>query len=444
MQPAWNPSRFAANRARLLGALGPGEALLLFGGAEVHRNSDSTHRFRVHSDVHYLSGWEDPEVALLIRAGSDKPFVMFVQPRDPEKEIWDGLRPGPEGAKERYGADAAWSIEELGKQLPDLLLGYRVLHYRFAEDAARDRTVRHAVQVAARKARRETWQDTPDTFVDPERLLHELRLTKTPDELELLRQAAAITAEAHLAAMAMTRPGVHEYELEARIDHTFRARGGVGPGYETIVGGGANATILHYRSNQEPLREGELVCVDAGCEYGLYTADVTRTWPVSGRFTDAQRELYEVVLDCQKACVEASRPGASWKELGDLCNRMLTEGMVRIGLLAGEPDQLIADKKHKKYFPHGLGHWLGMDVHDVGAYTRAGTSRPFAPGNVLTIEPGLYVRPDDPDAPERFRGLGVRIEDDVLITEGAPEILTASIPKEIADIEAAVGADRAV
>ncbi len=443
MQPTWNPSRFAANRARLLGALGPGEAALLFGGDEVHRNSDSTHRFRVHSDVHYLSGWEDPEVAVLLRAGADKPFILFVQPRDQEKEIWDGVRPGPEGAKTVFGADEAWSYEELSKQLPDLLMGYRVLHYRFAEDAARDRLVRGAIHTAARKARRETWQDVPDTLVDPERLLHELRLSKTPDELALLRRAAAITAEAHLSAMAMTRPGVFEYQLEAAIDHTFRARGGVGPGYETIVGGGANATILHYRSNNQVLQDGDLVCVDAGCEYGLYTADVTRTWPVNGRFSPAQRELYELVLDCQKACVAACRAGTSWKTLNDLCNRMLTEGMVRLGILNGEPEKLIEEKKHKKYYPHGLGHWLGMDVHDVGAYTRADQSRPLSAGNVLTIEPGLYIRPDDLEAPERFRGLGVRIEDDVLVTEGDPDVLTASIPKEIADVEAAVGGSAA-
>lgn len=439
MIPTWNPDRHARNRARVLDTLHPGEALLVFGGHEVYRNADSTHRYRAHSDVHYLSGWHGPDVAVLLRKGAEKPFIMFVQPRDPEKEIWDGIRPGPEGARERFGADEAYSIDELSKQLPDLLLGHRVLHYRFAEDAARDRAVRAALDLAARKARRETWQDVPDAIIDPARVLHEVRLVKDEDELTLMRRAAAITAEAHLAAMAMTRPGRGEHELEARIDHVFRTSGGNGPGYTSIVGGGANATILHYHDNCDPLPDGGLVCVDAGCEYGFYTADVTRTWPVSGSFNADQRALYQVVLDCQKACVEKSRAGTRWRELNDLCHRMLTEGMVRLGLLTGEVDALIAEKKYKKYYPHGLGHWLGMDVHDVGTYTRDNDSRALAPGNVITIEPGIYIRPDDLEAPEGLRGLGVRIEDDVLITDGDPEVLTAAIPKEIAEIEAVVG-----
>lgn len=438
MLPPWNSERYALHRARVLDALGPGEALLVFAGREVYRNADSTHRYRVHSDVHYLTGWQGPDVAVLLRKGADKPFAMFVQPRDPEKEIWDGIRPGPEGAVERYGADEAFSIDELARKLPDLLLGHRVLHYRFAEDAERDRAIRAAIDLAARKARRETYQDVPDTFVDPARVLHEVRLVKDEVELALMRRAAAITAEAHLAAMAMTRPGVGEHELEARIDHVFRASGGNGPGYTSIVGGGANATILHYHDNCDALPEGGLVCVDAGCEYGFYTADVTRTWPVSGRFDDDQRALYQVVLDCQKAAIALCRAGTRWRELNDLCHRMLTEGMVRLGLLDGDVDLLILEKKYKKYYPHGLGHWLGMDVHDVGAYTRDNDSRALAPGNVITIEPGIYVRPDDQDAPEGLRGLGVRIEDDLLITDGDPEVLTAAIPKEIADVEAAV------
>ncbi len=438
MRPALDPARFAANRARALDLLQPGDAALIFGGSTLHRNADSEHRYRPHSDVHFLSGWPDPDVAVLLRKGSDKPFVLFVQPRDPEREVWDGIRPGPEGAVSTFGADEAFPIEELSKRLPDLLLGVTRLHYRFGEDAARDRQLRTAMNAARNKARREGFQDTPDTIIDPERFLHEARLVKSEAEIALLQRAAEITARAHLAAMAMTRAGVHEYELEAVINHTFRSQGGDGPGYTSIIGGGANATILHYHANNDVLRDGDLVCVDAGCEYGFYTADVTRTWPVNGRFSPAQAEIYELVLAVQKDCVAASVVGVTWKELSDRAIRALTVGMVQLGLLTGEVDALIAEKTYKKYYMHGLGHWLGMDVHDVGAYVGGGQSRALAPGNVITIEPGIYVPVGDEGAPERFRGIGVRIEDDVLITEGGPVVLTAAIPKELAELEAAV------
>ena len=442
MRPVFDVAHFAANRARVLAHLPPGEGALIFGGPVVYRNADSEHRYRAHSDVYYLSGWEDPDVAVLLRPGADRPFILFVQPRDPEREVWDGVRPGPEGAMATYGADGAFPIGELDKELPELLLGVRALHYRFGVDAARDRQVRRAIDGAHHKARKERFQDTPEAIVDPERLLHETRLIKSASELALLRRAAAITAAAHAAAMAMTAPGVHEYELEAEIDRTFRALGGDGPGYPSIVGGGVNATILHYHTNNAPLPDGGLVCVDAGGEYGRYTADVTRTWPVNGRFSEAQAALYGVVLEVQKACIARCRPGITWRELGDFAVRGLTEGMVRLGLLTGEVDALIEQKSYKKFYMHGLGHWLGLDVHDVGAYIRGGQSRALEAGQVITIEPGLYVA-QDADVPEAFRGLGVRIEDDVLITEGEPEVLTAAIPKEMADIEAAVGVARA-
>ena len=438
MRPAFDPARFAANRARVLALLQPGEAVLIFGGSTVHRNADSEHRYRPHSDVHYLSGWPDPDVVVLLRAGSDKPFVLFVQPRDPEREVWDGLRPGPEGAVSTFGADEAFPIEELSKRLPELLVGVSAIHYRFGEDAAQDRQLRVAMSGARGKARREGFQDTPHTIIDPDRLLHEARLVKSPAEIALLERAAEITRQAHANAMAMTRAGVHEYELEAEIDRTFRRLGGDGPGYTSIIGGGANATILHYHANNQPLRDGDLVCVDAGGEYGYYTADVTRTWPVNGRFSAAQAEIYSLVLEVQKDCVAASRAGTTWKDLSDRAIRALTVGMVRLGLLTGEVDALIAEKEYKRYYMHGLGHWLGMDVHDVGGYVLGGQSRALAPGNVITIEPGLYIPAGDERAPERFRGIGVRIEDDVLITEGDPIVLTAGIPKELDEVEAAV------
>ncbi len=437
MSHALDPALHAAHRRQLLDALGS-DAALLFGAPHHLRNGDAEHRYRQSSDVLYLSGWEQPEVVLLLRPGADQPFIMFVQSRDASREIWTGRRPGPAGAVERYGADAAFPIEELPDKLPGLLQGYRNLHYRFADDAEHDRLLVGAIARARRQAR-SNGMDVPDAFIDPARVLHELRLHKSEAELALLRRAAAITDEAHRAAMAGTAPGVHEYELEALLEGTFRRRGGCGPGYASIVGGGVNATILHYHANTDPLQDGDLVCVDAGCEYGWYTADVTRTWPVSGRFTAAQRALYEVVLAAQLAAIDEAREGRTFLDIHHTATRVLTEGMVSLGLLEGEVDALIEAEAQKRYYMHGTSHWLGLDVHDVGVYVHDGQSRPLVAGMVLTVEPGLYIGPDDEDAPPALRGVGIRIEDDVLVTAGAPEVLTAAIPKTVEQIEALVG-----
>ena len=436
------PALHTSHRARLLNRLQDGEALLVFASPEHLRNNDAEYRYRQHSDVLWLTGWRDPECAVLVRKGAEQPFVMFVQPRNPEREVWTGRRAGPEGARQLYGADDAFEFSELAEKLPALLQGVRTLHYRFADDAAHDRLLMGSIAKARRAARR-SGLDVPVLFADPELVLHDLRLHKSEGEVALLRRAAAITGEAHVAAMAATAPGVHEYELEALIDSTFRRRGGWGAGYTTIVGGGDNATILHYIVNDAPLRSGTLVCVDAGCEVEGYTADVTRTWPVDGTFTPAQRELYQAVLDAQIAAVDACVPGTTHYEIHALTTRLLTQSMCRLGLLAGdaddpaEIDRLIEAGAQKRYFMHGTGHWLGLDVHDVGAYGGGGSSTALAPGMVLTIEPGIYVAPDDTEAPERFRGMGIRIEDDILVTDGAPENLTAAIPKTIEAVERA-------
>jgi Xaa-Pro aminopeptidase len=428
---------FAEHRGRLLKALGR-DAAILFAPPHRLRNADTEYRYRQSSDVYYLSGWEDPEAALLFRPGADKPFVMFVQPKDPEREVWTGVRPGPEGAVATWGADEAFPFAELDRKLPELLLGYRTIHYRFGEHSENDEAVSRAIQ-AARRLARKTRQDVPDTIVDPSKVLHELRLVKTPDELALLRHSAAISKKAHLAAMGMTRPGVHEYELEARIDSIFRSEGGNGAGYTTIVGGGRNATVLHYVRNSDPLRDGDLVCVDAGCEYQYYTTDVTRTWPVSGRFTDAQKALYQLVLDAELAAIESIKPGEPYKIVHDTATRVLVEGMIRLGLLQGEPQKALDSESYKRFYMHSTGHWLGLDVHDAGVYNRDGDSRAMDLGMVTTVEPGIYVSANDEQAPAQFRGLGIRIEDDVLVTESGYEVLTQEIPKEIADVEAAVG-----
>ncbi|MFZ5479181.1 MAG: aminopeptidase P N-terminal domain-containing protein [Myxococcota bacterium] len=426
---------YAARRAAYLAALGE-DAALLFGNHHALRNGDAEYRYRQSSDLYYLTGWEDPDVAALFRPGAELPFILFVQPKDPAREIWTGIRPGVQGAKEVHGADAAFPYAELHGRLGELLQGYGTLHYRFGEDAERDRTVFSAIQGPARAAMR-NGLDVPHRLVDARRLLAEMRLVKSAEEIARLRVAADITVEAHVAAMRVGRPGAFEYEVEAEVDGTFRRRGGNGPGYTTIVGGGKNACILHYVTNREELRAGDLCLVDAGCEYAYYTADVTRTWPVSGRFSGPQRDLYEIVLRAQLASIDAARAGRAWKDMHDVSVRALTEGMVAVGLLEGDVDTLIAEERYRRFYMHGTGHWLGLDVHDAGAYVVGRGARPLAPGMVLTVEPGIYVPPDDEDAPEAYRGIGIRIEDDVLVTDGEPDVLTAACPKRVDDVEAA-------
>ncbi len=427
----------AARRARVLAALGA-DALLVFGAAHHLRNGDSEYRYRQSSDLWWLTGWEDPESVALLRPGADQPFVLFVQPKDRSREVWTGFRAGVEGARERFGADAAFPWSELGARLGELVGGWDTLQYAWGEDGERDKTVFRAISGLGRVAAR-NGVAMPSRLVDARRLLGELRLHKDEAEIATLRKAAAITAEAHIAAMRLGRPGVAEYEVEAEIDGLFRRRGGNGPGYTTIVGGGKNACVLHYITNREPLRAGDLCLVDAGCEYENYTADVTRTWPVSGRFTAPQRRLYEIVLAAELAAIDQARAGRPYKAMHDTAVRVLTEGMVDVGLLEGDVDELISEEAFRRYYMHGTGHWLGLDVHDPGAYHLDGASRPLVPGMVLTVEPGLYVPPDDESAPEPYRGIGIRIEDDVLVTAGDPDVLTAACPKTVADVEAACG-----
>jgi Xaa-Pro aminopeptidase len=428
---------FAAHRTRLLDRLPEDEAVLCFGSAPSLRNGDSDYRYRPDSDVFWLTGWEDPDVAVFLRRG-EEPLTLFVQPRDPEREVWNGRRPGPEGARTRFDADVAHPIAELEAQLPKLLQGVRALHYVFARDTDHDALVMSSVAKAARAARN-NGLCAPETFHHPSKLLHELRLHKSEDEIALMRRAAELTAEGHRAAMRMARPGMHEFEIEAELLHLWRKAGSTGPGYEPIVAAGINGTVLHYHTNRDPLREGELLLLDAGCEWSYYTADVTRTFPISGKFSPAQRELYSWVLEAQLAAIDACRKGTRFAELHNLTVRVLTEGMVALGFLEGPVEARIEDETFKRYYMHGTSHWLGLDVHDVGSYGRDGATRELAPGMVLTIEPGLYVDPADERVPAEFRGLGIRIEDDVLVTEGAPDVLTAAAPKTIEEVEAACG-----
>lgn len=431
-------SVFAARRRAYLDALGPDAVAVVYSLPERLRNGDAHYHFRQHSDVHYLTGFGEPDATVVLRPGATgEEVVMFVRPRDPEMETWNGRRAGLDGVKADHGADVAYPHTELEQRLPDLLANREHLHYALGLDRDMDALI--ASTIARLRKSEKRGKRPPRAVLDPRVALHEQRLHKSADEVELLRRAAAISVDAHVAAMGLGRPGRHEYELEATINYMFRSQGGMGPGYGTIVGAGVNATILHYVENTCALAAGDLVLVDAGCEVDHYTADITRTWPASGRFTGPQRAVYALVLDVQKSAVAMARPGIALDDLHQHCVRTLTEGMIALGLLAGPVDARIEDLAYKKFYMHGTSHWLGMDVHDVGAYTTGGKPRLLEPGMVITVEPGLYIAADAADVPAELRGLGVRIEDDLLITADGYENLTAACPKELAELEAICG-----
>jgi Xaa-Pro aminopeptidase len=409
-----------------------GGVMLLPAAEEKTRNADSEYLFRQDSDYAYVTGFDEPSGCALLFA--DGRYVLFVRPKDPDREIWTGRRAGVEGAKADYGATEAYPASDVDLRLASLLDGAGTLWYRLGADWIWDARVGRTLNELRGRARAGALP--PQRIVDPSIVLHEMRLFKSDAEVRALRKAAEITAEAHLSAMRDGQAGRREYQVQAEIEYAFRRRGGTGPGYGTIVATGANSTILHYRAGGAELRDGEVCLVDAGGEYGFYTADVTRTFPVSGAFTKAQRAAYEVVLAAQEKGIAATRPGATIDEIHDVVVRELTEGMVRLGLLQGDPAERVGDKSYRKYYMHRTSHWLGMDVHDVGSYYVDGKSRSLEPGMVLTVEPGLYVAVDDAAAPEALRGVGIRIEDDLLVTPGGHANLTEAVPKAPDEVEA--------
>ncbi|MBK9518000.1 MAG: aminopeptidase P N-terminal domain-containing protein [Anaeromyxobacter sp.] len=431
-------SLYAARRARVFEAMERqgGGVMLLPAADEALRNGDAEYPFRQDSDFYWLTGFDEPQgCAVLSARPGERRFLLFVRPKDRAKEIWTGRRLGVEGATAVLGADAAFTVADQEAQLPGLLDAARTLWFKLgAADAWDARVVRLLVEL---RAGARTGRRAPGAVVEPGRILHELRLVKDATELGLLRKAADLTAEAHLSAMRDGWAGRREHQVQAEIEYAFRRRGGSGPGYGTIVASGANSTILHHRAGDAVLRDGDVCLVDAGGEYQLYTADVTRTFPVSGQFTEAQARLYTLCLEVQKRAIAAVRPGATVEQLHDLTVRGLTEGLCAMGLLSGTPEERIADQGFRRYYMHRTSHWLGMDVHDVGDYQVDGASRPLVPGMVLTIEPGLYVAEDDETAPPGLRGVGIRIEDDILVTADGHQNLTAGVPKEIAELEAA-------
>jgi len=434
---AFDPKLHAARRVRVFEEMERrgGGVMVLPAAEERPRNADSEYLFRQDSDYAWAVGLDEPMGgAVLIARGGERKLVLFVRPRDKEKEIWNGRRVGVEGAKEIVGADEAYTVAELDQKLAPLVEGAPTLWWRIGQDPAWD--ARLARVLGELRALTRTGKKAPEAVVDPGRIVHELRLVKAPDEVAKLRKAAEITAEAHMAAMRDGSAGRREHQVQAEIEYAFRRRGGMGPGYGTIVATGPNSTILHYRAGDAVLEDGQVCLVDAGGEYDWYTADVTRTFPVSGEFTKAQRDLYDLCLTAQKEAIEAVRPGTTLDAIHDQTVRRLTEGLIGLGLLQGKVEERIEDKAYRKYYMHRTSHWLGMDVHDVGDYYVDGKPRPLVPGMVLTIEPGLYVAQDDEGAPPEMRGVGIRIEDDVLVTPEGRENLTAAVPKEEKELEA--------
>lgn len=412
----------------------PNSVAVLLGAKPVSRSGDTEYRFRQDSDFLYLTGFDHPNAAALLRNTDPPEYVLFVEPRMREREIWTGYRPGVEGALADYAANKAYPINEFSTQLHETLKSVDCVYHILGRNAEVDQKLIASIETLRRESRRGT--SAPTQIVDLRTLVHEMRMLKTAPEIAHMRKAAEVTYVAHQAAAKMAQPGRFEYELEAIIDYTFRSNGATGAAYTTIVGGGANATVLHYITNAEKLHDGDLVLIDAGCEWQGYASDVTRTYPVGGRYQGEKRALYEVVLAAEHAGIEVAKPGATLKQIHEAVVHKITDGLVGLGILRGDVSELIANKAYEPYYMHSTSHWLGLDVHDVGAYTFLNEARKLEPGMVFTVEPGLYIAADAKIDCKNFCGVGVRIEDNLHITDAGHEVLTDAIPKEMADVEA--------
>ena len=427
----FNTSLYASRRSRLISQMQRGIAVIPT-APEVLRNGDAHYPYRFDSHFHYLTGFDEPEAVLVLIAGAVPQSILFCRAKDMEREIWDGFRHGPDGAKEKFGFDAAFPIAQLDDKFSELMGNQPVLFLPLGAHAQWDDRIlalRAGVQAQIRSG-----ITAPNEVHDIRMLLDEMRLIKDSDELAIMRRSAAISAAAHIRAMRATRPGKMEYEIEAELLHEFRKNGAQAPAYTSIVAGGANACVLHYISNNAQLQDGELLLIDAACEVDGYAADITRTFPVNGRFNGAQKDVYELVLTAQAAAIVAARPGSHWNEPHDAAVRVLAQGFLDLKLCHDSVDAVLESGSYKRFYMHRTGHWIGMDVHDVGAYKLDNNWRALQPGMVLTIEPGCYIRPAD-DVPQAFWNIGIRIEDDVAITAQGCEVLTEAVPKTVMAIE---------
>lgn len=435
--PIIKPGEFKKRRKQLLKAIGKGAAAILPAAPQLIRNNDVEYAYRQDSSFFYLTGFNEPEAVLVLVPGRQKgEFVLFCRDRDPAMEIWTGKRAGQDGVVAKYGVDEAFSISDIDLQLPLLLEGVRSVHSAIGQDTDFDQQLFSWVNQLRQQSRR--GKQAPVEFIDLGLLLNEMRLYKSRSEITAMRRAAKISADAHTHAMRHTRAGAMEYEIQAETECCFRKSGCV-PSYSSIVGGGENACVLHYVDNNSELNDGELLLMDAGAEVELYAADITRTWPVNGKFNEQQKILYTIVLNAQLAAIKQIRPGKSWNAAHTAAVRVITKGLTGVGLLKGQLDKLLKTEAYKKFFMHGTGHWLGMDVHDVGQYKINGKWRLLEPGMVLTVEPGLYIPPGTKGVAKKWWNIGIRIEDDVLVTEDGCEVLTKGVVKDIDAIEALVG-----
>lgn len=421
---------YSSRRQQLLELLGDGVAVLPT-APEKLRNRDAHHPYRFDSYFWYLTGFPEPEAVLVLTGGAQPQSILFCRDKNLEREIWDGYRHGPQGACAAFGFDQAYAIDTFDERLPDLLAGRSSLWYSLGHDAGFDRRITAALNALRSQAR--SGKTAPGEIRDLHTALDRMRLIKDGHEIDLMKRAAAISSAGHARAMHACRPGMAEYELEAELGYEFRRRGAEAHAYTPIVAGGVNACVLHYVSNDKLLNDHELVLIDAGCELGGYASDITRTFPVNGRFSPAQRDVYEIVLAAQRAAIDATSPGRHFMDPHQAALEVLVRGLVDLGLLAGQLDGLIESGAYRRFFMHRTGHWLGLDVHDAGEYKQGEAWTPLAPGMTLTVEPGLYIRPAG-DIPHELAGIGIRIEDDVLVTEAGCEVYT-SAPRTIAEIE---------
>ncbi len=408
---------------------------ILTAAPEQTRNRDIHYPYRQDSDLFYLTGFPEPEAVLVLVPGREHgECLIFCRDRNIEREIWDGYRAGPEGACEKYGADDAFPIDDIDEILPGLLEGRDRVYYAMGKNLTFDRHLMDWVNTIRGRAR--AGATPPGEFVDLDHLLHELRLFKSAAELKIMREAGKISTRAHCRAMQICKPGMYEYQLQAEIEHEFAMAGARFPAYGSIVGSGENGCILHYVENSAKLKDGDLVLIDAGCELQHYAADITRTFPINGKYSAEQKAIYDVVLEAQLAGIKACTKGNHWDEPHQVTVEVITEGLRELDLLDGELNELIETKAYMHFYMHRAGHWLGMDVHDVGDYKIDDEWRLLEKSMVMTVEPGIYISPDNKDVHKRWRGIGIRIEDDVLVTAKGPEVLTSDAPKETADIEA--------